>query len=209
MSNARHRVCHQQFGGSLGFTLVEVLIALFIFSLISAGAVAALTSAIDGKAQMSKKNAWVTSLQNTRALLASDMANVVLRPVRNEGGMQEALMFDGGGKQVLLRFIRTGWINPAGIEKRGDLQRVEYVFENGELIRRVLSRVNPGFDSPQIKRVLMSGLQSVSVEFLGPQGKTPLWIVPVDGSIALPKIIAIDMQLPDNIKITQLFEVGS
>ena len=55
--------------------------------------------------------------------------------------------------------------NPGGLENRGDLERVEYVFEDGRLIRRALSQAFPAAETPVRERVLLDDLQSCDIKF--------------------------------------------
>ena len=75
-------------GGDQGFTLVEVLVALFIFSLISLGTMTALTTALRGQAQLKEATETIAQIETARALMKSDMANLILRNNRDAYGNQ-------------------------------------------------------------------------------------------------------------------------
>jgi general secretion pathway protein J len=149
-----------------GFTLVEVLIALFIFSLISVGATSALTSSLRSKAQMDTKLTEIAKIDSLRALVRADMASLVLRKRRGIYGGEEPEALKAGG-EALLSFTRSGRSNPGGNDPRGDLQRVEYLFQGKQLIRRSYARVNPAPQTPFTDRVLMDGLKTASLSALG------------------------------------------
>ncbi|WP_371395723.1 type II secretion system minor pseudopilin GspJ [Fretibacter rubidus] len=156
-----------------GFTLVEVLIALFIFSLISVGSVSALSSAMNGKAQIEAKLDAMTDIQLTRTLMQADFDAVILRPTRDSFGMMEPYVLRGGIDN-LISFTRTGRPNPGGLERRGDLQRVSYVFEDDRLIRSSLSHENPGQNTATIDRVLLNDLDDVDIVFFT-RGQQTAW----------------------------------
>jgi len=84
-----------------GFTLVEVLIALFIFSLISVGATSALTSSLRGQTQMQERLDEISDLENMRALVRGDMASVILRTRREPYGNIEPYVMQSGGETLL------------------------------------------------------------------------------------------------------------
>ena len=63
----------------------------------------------------------------------------------------------------LLSFTRAGLQNPGGLEIRGDLERVEYHFENGNLIRRSFDHVNPSSNGNEYDRVLIDSLTAAQV----------------------------------------------
>lgn len=149
-----------------GFTLVEVLIALFIFALISTGTLAALTSALSGRAQLKTRLAENSDIEIMRALIKADMQHMILRQNRDSFGQNEPLLLSGGYDENLLTFTRTGRVNPGGLQARSELLRVTYVFENGALIRRSLPSENPAQDSPPSERILMEDLADLDIEFL-------------------------------------------
>lgn len=152
-----------------GFTLVEMLVALFIFSLISVGSMNALTSSIQSKARIDAKLETLKSIELSRMIISADMANLVLRDNRDALGSFEPLHLSGG-VDSLISFTRTGRINPNGLEPRGDLERAAYVFENGSLIRRALAHENPGQNTPIYEAVLLEGVSRADIEFVDRTG---------------------------------------
>jgi len=147
-----------------GFTLVEMLIALFIFSLLSAGAMSAMFASIQTKERLSEAVTSVSEIETSRAIMKADLSNLVIRPVRDTYGNPELYLMSGGN-DTLLSFSRAGRENPGGIEKRGGLQRVAYVFEDGSLIRRSFGVDNPAPASPVLDRVLVANLENATVSF--------------------------------------------
>lgn len=146
-----------------GFTLVEVLIALFIFSIISIGATSALTASLRGKAQMDERLSEISQRDSLRTLIRSDMANLVLRQRREPYGNVEPYVLQSGA-QTLLDFTRAGRVNPGGLEPRGDLQHVAYVFEDDKFIRRSFSQMNPAPQSSHVDRVLLTNIADAKIE---------------------------------------------
>jgi general secretion pathway protein J len=145
-----------------GFTLVEVLISLFIFALISVGTMMALIQSLEGKDRLRSAVAEINELNAARAIIRADITRLTLRPMRDElgGNMPYVLTTDGG---ALLTFTRRGVENPGGLEARGDLQRVEYHFENGNLIRRTLAHENPAQSPKTYDRILLDDLQDAKL----------------------------------------------
>jgi len=145
-----------------GFTLVEVLISLFIFSLISVGTMTALTQSLRGKDRLAASMEEINQLNAARAIIRSDMAALTLRISRDElGGINPYVLTTDG--EALLSFTRRGKQNPSGIEKRGDLERVEYHFENDAFIRRSYAHENPAQEATSFDRVLIDNLQDTKL----------------------------------------------
>ncbi len=147
-----------------GFTLVEMLVALAIFSLLSAGATSAMLTAVKSKEVLEEKVISIQDLQMARALMRADIDNMVLRPSRDAFGNPEQYLMSGG-TDTLLSFTRGGRENPGGLEKRGGLQKVAYVFEEGNLIRRSYAVDNPAPQTPVRERILLFNLENVFVTF--------------------------------------------
>ncbi|MGB6318164.1 MAG: prepilin-type N-terminal cleavage/methylation domain-containing protein, partial [Litorimonas sp.] len=66
-----------------GFTLVEVLISMLIFSLISVGALIALTTTLDAREAATQRLDAVDRLAATRRVMADDFAAMVRRQNRD------------------------------------------------------------------------------------------------------------------------------
>lgn len=145
-----------------GFTLVEVLISLFIFALISVGTMTAMTQSLQGKDRLAASMEELNQLNAARAIMRSDISALTLRPSRDElGGVNPYVLTTDG--EALLSFTRRGKQNPSGLEPRGDLERVEYHFEDGSLIRRSFAHENPAQEAASFDRVLLDNLQDTKL----------------------------------------------
>lgn len=145
-----------------GFTLIEVLISLFIFALISFGTLTALTQSLRGKTRLDTAVSHINRINSARAIMRADMSAATLRPIRDElGGVEPySLTTDG---EALLTFIRRGRENPGGLEKRGDLERIQYILSDRNFIRRSFSHENPSSDPQFFDRVLLEDVQDVKL----------------------------------------------
>ena len=166
--------CSQQ-----GFTLIEALIALFIFSWLSLAAYQMLDQVILTQAANKKASDALALNQRVNRQMAKDFRYMVDRPIIDEKGFQQpSLVLEGEESEIA--FTRGGWSNPLGW-RRSNLQRVEYqldyhpevnddtsAFYNDErlfLIRKywpVLDRI----ESTDFQRqVLMAGVSDIEFQF--------------------------------------------
>lgn len=197
-----------------GFTLVEVLIAMLVFSFLMSATLAVFTTSINAKNRMASKSKDLESIARMRALLKTDFANTVVRPVRDVNGIVEPIQFYVGMDNVLgpglIGLTRTGWQNPGGLEKRSALQKIVYRVENGKFIRDVFLRAVPANDvaKPQI---LLNHIKEVKGRVFVNGDWVDNWITGQSpmGQKTLPKIISIDISRNDGTNITQLFFVGA
>lgn len=120
-----------------GFTLVEMLVALVIFALLSAAGVGILRASVDTQSAVELRLGQIAGLGRLHALLSSDLGQAVDRPTRAASGERPA--FDGDARGM--RFVRLGWAN-IDQEARSDLQRVEWLFDDQALARTGFKRLD-------------------------------------------------------------------
>lgn len=204
-----------------GLTLPEVLIALLIFSLISASSVYALRLGVDSRDQLAAADEALKKLQIARILIKEDLAQAVLRPTRDEFGVPRRNVFEGGqaafggriedDEAILLSFVRAGWINPGALAPRSALQHVEYVFRDGAVIRRARAFMDETSNTDRLERVLFEGLADAHAEFLNGEFRGDLvwadaW--PVGGGVGAPRAVALTLEWEDAEPLRQLFWIG-
>ncbi len=196
-----------------GFTLVEVLVALFIFSILSAASLMVLTSVLGSKDMMASKSDALRQRAILRILLKADFANTVLVPKTDAFGQIELAFFVGGsfGDERFLSLSRTGWENPGGIERRSGLQAVEYVLKDKTLVRQVKARFNPASATPVLEQILLDGVEGVTLGFYDGENWVDNWLsgVPPDGVTTLPKLASLELEFTDGKRVRQIFRVGA
>ncbi|PHR93167.1 MAG: type II secretion system protein GspJ [Robiginitomaculum sp.] len=196
-----------------GFTLVEVLVSLFIFSILSASTLTVLTSTLQSKAQLAEKSERLRQNDILRVLLKADFENALLIPKTDEFGQPMPIWFAGGalGDNRVLVLSRTGWDNPGGIERRSNLQSVEYSFENGGLTRHVRPRFNALSTVPTLDQSLMKGIRTVNMTFFDGQIWGQNWLSgpPPQGVQNLPVLAAVELVFENGETLRQIFRVGA
>ncbi len=161
-----------------GLTLPELLISLLIFAMVSSAGVAGLRLAIDGREQLEAVDGSLRDWQIFQTVLREDFAQVAPRVPRDEFGAPAPGPFMGGralelavqpprqDETPLLAFVRAGRGNPGAKEPRSELQHVEYVFREGQIIRRARPYVDAARNHAVVERALVGGLTAAEVEFL-------------------------------------------
>src|SRR5690348_16195565 len=107
-----------------GFTLVELLVALTIFALLSAAGVTLLSFSVRAQASSDERLERLAEIRRAGALLTSDLAQAAPRISRDEtGAVKPALVGGSGqGEALLLSLVRRGWENYDG-SARPSLQK--------------------------------------------------------------------------------------
>lgn len=166
-----------------GLTLVELLVALGIFSLVATGSVTVLTLALSGRDQLEAATDQARELERARSLIRSDLMQLAPRAVRDEDGNAEPALVGGDareaaaprpavatGEVVLMRLTRGGWDNPGALRPRAELQRVTYLVREGQLVRRTRPFLDAAPGTPSQDQVLLDGVADADVAFHDGEG---------------------------------------
>ena len=150
-----------------GFTLIEILVALAIFSIMSALGYRALASLLDARAAIVAHDQQWRALELFFSRLDRDLGSYIKRPVRNQADRLEAEFFapEGGTE---FSFTRTGWSGASGAA--ADAQRVGYRWraQNVELLLwPVLDR---GPRSEASAYTVLSSIKLFELRFLDANG---------------------------------------
>jgi general secretion pathway protein J len=155
---------------SLGFTLIEILVAMAIFTIIGLASTGVLTSVINSDQLSSERFEKLEELQRAMLTIERDILQIVPRALRVNGAATGLVI--SGGEDVLnsdtdgLGFVRAGWHNPQMLLPRSTLQAVGYRIQEEQLQRLYGNYVDNviGYE-PKVK-VLLSDIEDFRVSFL-------------------------------------------
>ena len=116
-------------GADGGFTLLELLIAIVIFTILTTITYSGLKAILDTEQQTTAELELLSKLQLSFNLIQRDLEQAVLRPVRDEFGDSQPPLRSGDYTGLALEFTHGGYPNPIGLP-RSDLQRVAYQLED-------------------------------------------------------------------------------
>jgi general secretion pathway protein J len=188
-----------------GFTLVETLVALFVFGLIAAAGVLVLGSSADAQLRLAALSDEVQGMQRLRAALRADLAQAAERRPRGEAGESLPVFAPGDSGGRMFALVRRGWENPAGAP-RASLQFVEYRHEGDTIVRRTRPMVDgAAFSEPA---VLAHGVADVSVAYRSGPDWREVWD-PKPGAAPIPGAVQIDVQTARFGIVRQLFLTGA
>jgi general secretion pathway protein J len=189
-----------------GFTLIELLVALAIFALISVAGVLLLRSGSDTQIAVKKRLADTALMQRLSYSMESDLAQAILRPVRDESGqpLPAFTQSDASSPAALFGLVRAGWSNFDAVPRAG-LQRVAYILEDGEF-KRVSWPMLDGA-TPSAAATLLQNVESVEVEFRDDMGQWRADWTATDVN-AIPRALALRIKLKGQAEERMLFLVG-
>lgn len=196
-----------------GFTLLELLIAITVFAILSTIIYSGLKTVLDTEEQTRRHMDQLSQVQIGLHLIQQDIEQAVARPIRDEFGDPLPAMRSGDLTGLLMEFTHGGYPNPLKL-KRSGLQRVAYQFEDNKLYRLTWSVLDRAQDSTPRKSLLLESLISVEINFFDQQmkihGEWPT-VSPENGeenSYPLPKAVEISLELERIGKISRLLRVS-
>ncbi len=197
---------------SKGFTLLELLVAMAIFGLVGALGFGGLNAVITQQQIATQRIEELSQLQRGIRILTGDLSQPHPRFVREVlGQTYEGPLIADGLRDYELAITRAGWRNPAGMP-RGELQRVQYRLEEGELIREYWAVVDRVLGTEPRSEVLLEGVIELEFGFLDGSGEwQQRWpAANQSGAIpaALPRAIRIRLELEDWGAIQRVVEVA-
>ncbi len=181
---------------SRGFTLLEILVAIAIVTLIGMASSSVLTTVLDTDEISEQRFEQLQKLQRAIMFVERDLQQAVARSVRIEGesnqmvisGDSNAFESDADG----LALVRAGWHNPQLVLPRSTLQAVAYRIQEEQLQRVYSDYVDNivGYE-PKV-RVMLEGVQDLQFQFLVAEDQNTTWQDSFSGN-QLPFAIAIEI----------------
>ena len=151
-----------------GFTLLELLVAIFIAAIMFAIGYGAINQAVNNHSAVADQQARLLELQTAMRVLEQDFVQLEPRPVRQpvgDGWLPALLGNPDPTVQPMLQLSKGGWNNPTGVQRPG-LQRVAYFFEKNTLRREYWAVMDPTLQNTTIKRDLLTHVKSVTFRYM-------------------------------------------
>jgi general secretion pathway protein J len=189
---------------ALGFTLLEMLVAVAIFALASALAYGGLDALMRARGQLDATLARLGRIQFALGLLERDVRGLALRPVRDGYGAPLAALH---GARAQLELTRGGHANSLALP-RAELERVAWRVREGVLQRErwaVLDRT-PG-STPQAD-ALVDRVEAVDFRYLDASGRElPQWPPPQGAIAQAPLAVVVSLTFSDVGEIRRVLEL--
>lgn len=181
-----------------GFTLLELLIAIAIFSLVSLAGFTIFDTVLRGDENSKSRSERQNELQRAFLLIERDFIQITKRTMRIEGesATDNFLLSSEGNflaEEQAIAFVRSVWTNPGLLLPRSDLQSVAY-----RLVDNTVERLHYNFvdavvgQEPKVRQ-LITLVEKLTFEFY--DGKK--WQKNWSGN-TLPQAIAIEVETTDS-----------
>ena len=193
---------------SRGFTLVELLVALAIFALLSAFAYRGLTAMLESRETLRKESRKWRDTAIFVGRVERDLRSVLERAATTPGGTPltpVSSSIDLGGSQVNgLALTRSG-----GALQESTLaapQRVAYRLRNGGIERLTWGSVDPSPRDEPSSVAVLDNVSSLDFRFLGPTDWRTTWGLP-GSSDKLPAAVEMTLALASGERIVRLVDL--
>jgi general secretion pathway protein J len=199
-----------------GFTLIELMVSVFITALLLAMGYGAVNQAFADHAALDTRQERLLAVQTAMRLFTQDFTQLAPRPVRQPlgDGWLPALA-GAAGTNAIVTLTREGWANPAGIQ-RAAVQRVAYILENGTLRREHWPVLDATIATTTVRRELLDKVKSVSLRYMDVsftwRDQWPPQALPGDPTANLrlrPIAVEVTLELEDWGKLVRVIEVAA
>lgn len=176
-----------------GFTLLEVLIAIAIFSVISLSSFTIFDSVIKGDEASKINSKRQNELQRAFLIIERDITQIARRSVRFNGEKPSEQFLQTAtdvvdGEQALA-FVRHGWTNPGLLLPRSDMQAVAYQLSEETLQRLHFNFVDAVVGEEPKVRPLITDVSSLIFEYYDGKKWQKTW-----DTEELPLAIAVEVE---------------
>jgi general secretion pathway protein J len=189
-----------------GFTLVELLVALAIFAMISVAGVTLLRSGSDTQIAVKSRLEDYSRANRLYNAMEGDLAQAVIRPVRDQAGAPVPAFTVGNAAVpgALFGFVRAGWSNYDDAPRAG-LQRIAYTLEGGALKRLSWPMLDGA--APSDAATLVENVTAVRLRFRDEKGGWRSDWTAIDAD-ALPRAVELRLTIQGKPEQRMLFLVG-
>ncbi|NIY46295.1 type II secretion system minor pseudopilin GspJ [Cedecea colo] len=188
---------------SAGFTLLEMLLALAVFALLSLMANRLLLQSLKLEQFSVRHSQRLAQIQHAFVLLERDAFAMLPRPVRGSGSFSGAplLATEGRGDNDSLVFTHGGWPNPGDWLPRSVLQRVGYRLSAGYLIREYFDYPDVPEGTQPHRQRLLTGVSGLRVRYWQQGNWSRQW----QDNKGLPEAIEVALKLAEGGTIVRRF----
>lgn len=153
----------------LGFTLVEIMVALVIFSVISLISARLLSQSLESQNVLQSRGERLAEIHRALRVVQRDMLQFSARSIRvDKNEYLPPLLLSPDGT---LEMTRVGWRNPLG-QPRSEVQRLGYRWQDEKLIRGYWLTLDRSYeDEPAYQTVLsdVTELEFYAIDNIGNQ----------------------------------------
>jgi len=169
-----------------GFTLLELLVAIAIFTIVGAMAMGGLHQLVRQREAAAATMERIRNLQRCVVRMSQDFEQLAARPIRDATSSADipALFISNNGTDIV-EFTHAGWSNPTGIN-RSTLQRVRYRLVDNKLYRDYWTVMDRTLASTAVPVQLLDKVSAVKLRYMSTSREWSSNWPPTQGGNAIP-----------------------
>ncbi len=149
---------------SRGFTLLELMVAISIFAVVSLLATGGMSSVLNIQKQSQDKLEELNHMQMFFEMFATEIKHFVIRPVRGEYGLElNAMSSETSDGLEGIEFTHQGRMIPG---QTYTLQRVAYYVEDQKLYKKIWPVLDRAEDTRSRHQLILSHVKSFNMAYL-------------------------------------------
>lgn len=192
---------------SRGFTLLEILIALFIFTILSMILVSALQTVINAVSGTENSAARFRHLQMALVIMSRDIEQTINRPILDAAGKEEPAF---KGTRHGFTFTHLGIANPTGNFTQSSMQRSRYDWVDKQLLRQSWEALDRAPKTKLNTRILLNNVEEVRIEYIDSKGHVHNdWPAEGEGAESVPRAVRIFLSFAHWGDISQLYVISA
>jgi general secretion pathway protein J len=198
---------------SRGFTLIELIVAVAIFSFVALAANQVLSNVTTSSDYSERELTSLQDLQRAMLVIERDFQQIADRVPRVQN-QENKLILDGGEFEFEsdadgIGMVRSGWHNPQLMLPRSSLQNVVYRMQENQLQRLHTNYVDSVIGTEPKMRVLLNDIEDFRVEVLRDIGNDDdfEWSETIE-STELPNAIQVTIVSTHFGEIRRVFQVS-
>ena len=192
-----------------GFTLIELIVAMAVFSVMATMAYSGLQSVLDARERTQQFAQRLAALQTAFFWLGKDIEQAVPRGVRDQYGERVKALQAEQTAEYSLELTHAGWSNPFASEKRQRslLQRVAYGVHEKKLMRKYWFDLDREHNSATFETVLLEGVSTLEMRYVDSSFQWQTQWPPLGSKDVMPLAIEVSVDIEGLGKISRLFRV--
>jgi len=147
---------------SLGFTLLEVLVSISVFSMVAIISYTTLDTYIDQRERLSGFYGKLERVQRLFILMERDIQFMTRRKVRVGGDLQAALVGNDGDALMTMTVAEPDFRGASGVI----LKRVQWRLDGRELIRSEWTVLDQADQQEPVERVISEEIEDIEINYL-------------------------------------------
>ncbi|MCU7940980.1 MAG: type II secretion system minor pseudopilin GspJ [gamma proteobacterium symbiont of Bathyaustriella thionipta] len=151
------------FKQAAGFTLLELMVAISIFAVVSLLTMGGLSNILETQAHAEKSLQRLSRFQMVFAVMSRELRQLSMRPVRGEyGSLMDSISIETSDGVDGIEYTHQGRFT---LGNTLSVQRVTYYIEDDQLVKKVWPVLDRVEDTQPVKQILLEGIKDLSIEF--------------------------------------------